>query len=159
MTQSLADELLGRPPNKAERRTAQLMPDDPCNIVRLTIAGEPSSKANSRQIVMIGKGDAKRPAVIKSPKARQYEREAAYQIRKLPHLLTGPLAVTIHVFYASERPDLDESIILDVLQGRIYANDRQVREKHVYHAIDRANPRAEITVKPLTAQQLSLTKA
>lgn len=35
-------------------------------------------------------------------------------------------------------------------------NDRQVREKHVYHGIDRANPRAEIRVAPLQAQQADL---
>ncbi len=73
--------------------------------------------------------------------------------------------MTLRIFYASERPDLDESVVLDVLQDRfvkdrvtderrlvqkgVYRNDRQVREKHVYHSIDRANPRAEIEVEPL----------
>jgi hypothetical protein len=32
-------------------------------------------------------------------------------------------------------------------------NDRQVREKHVFHGIDRANPRIEVLIEPLTAQQ------
>jgi hypothetical protein len=36
-------------------------------------------------------------------------------------------------------------------EGR-FRNDRQVREKHVYHAIDRANPRAEIDVEALAEQ-------
>jgi hypothetical protein len=38
----------------------------------------------------------------------------------------------------------------------VYRNDRQVREKHVFHGIDRANPRAEVTVEPLQAQQAAL---
>jgi hypothetical protein len=42
------------------------------------------------------------------------------------------------------------------VQKGVYRNDRQVREKHVYHAIDRANPRAEIEVEPLEAQQVEL---
>jgi DNA-binding response OmpR family regulator len=46
-----------------------------------------------------------------------------------------------------------DAIVLDVMQGRIYVNDRQVREKWIKHGIDRANPRAEITVQPLVAQQ------
>jgi Holliday junction resolvase RusA-like endonuclease len=114
-----------------------------------------------------GKG-GKRPALIKSKKARDYERDALLQIPPAARVqLEGPLRVTLRVFYASQRPDLDESVILDVLQDRytgkgerrelvqkgVYRNDRQVREKHVFHAIDRANPRAEVEVEALEAQQ------
>lgn len=135
--------------------------------IRFTILGEPASKANSRKLVTIGG----RPAFIKSDKARDYERDAILQIPPSARLmLEGPVSVTLRIWYASERPDLDESVILDVLQAKyeraevkgakralvrkgIYINDRQVREKHVYHAIDRANPRAEIEIMPLLAQQ------
>lgn len=143
--------------------------------VRLTILGEPASKANQRQLVTFpdGKG-GKRPALVKSKKAQNYERDALLQIPNGARLrLEGPVRVTLRVFYASERPDLDESVILDVLQDRyvgrgeervlvqagVYRNDRQVREKHVFHAIDRANPRAEIEVEPLIAQQGELAAA
>ena len=139
-------------------------------VVIFTILGEPASKANSRQIVTIGG----RPSSIKSKKARGYEHDALRQIPSAARLrLTGPVRVTLRIFYASERPDLDESIVLDVLQDRwhkasaasseprmrtlvqcgVYRNDRQVREKHVWHGIDRINPRAEIEVEALTAQQ------
>jgi hypothetical protein len=52
--------------------------------------------------------------------------------------------VKIKIYYASERPDLDESVVLDVLQAKfspakdgprqllragVYRNDRQVRKK------------------------------
>lgn len=132
--------------------------------MRLVILGEPASKANSRQIVTIGQ----RAAVIKSAKARNYERDALRQIPPAARVqLEGPVRLTLRIWYASERPDLDESVLLDVLQDRyagkgeqrqlvqrgVYRNDRQVREKHVYHAIDRANPRAEIMVEPLLPQQ------
>ena len=140
-------------------------------MIRLTILGEPASKANSRQIVTFGKGDAKRAAVIKSQKARSYEHDA---LRQIPpacrQRLTGPIKLTAKIYYASERPDLDESVILDVLQDRyhgkgdkrvllqsgVYRNDRQVRERHVYHAIDRANPRAEIEIEALELQQAEM---
>jgi Holliday junction resolvase RusA-like endonuclease len=130
-------------------------------LIRLTILGEPASKANQRQLVHFGD----RPALIKSQKARAYERDALRQIPPAARVrLQGPVRVTLRIFYASERPDLDESVILDVLQDRyvgkgerrelvqrgVYLNDRQVREKHVYHAIDRANPRAEIEVEEMT---------
>lgn len=142
--------------------------------IRFTILGEPASKANSRQIVTIGG----RPSSIKSSKARGYEHAALRQIPMAARVrLEGPVAVTLRIFYASERPDLDESVVLDVLQDRtklveqlgqkqrvilqegVYRNDRQVREKHVYHGIDKANPRVEVEVVPLVAQQTQLEVA
>lgn len=150
--------------------------------ITLTILGEPASKANSRQLVKFGD----RPAVIKSKKARDYERIAALQIpAEARQMIEGPVRATISIFYASERPDLDESVILDSLQAKyktvkgkltkiaegkyayadservlvakgVYRNDRQVREKHVYHEIDRANPRAEIEIEPLQPQQVAI---
>lgn len=114
------------------------------NEVRLIVYGEPASKANSRKIVKFGN----RPASIKSDKARAFEATVKQQVKPLPRLMTEKVVVFIKIFYASERPDLDESIILDVLQGLVYANDRQVREKHVYHEIDRKNPRFEIVIRP-----------
>jgi len=122
------------------------------------IKGQPQSKANSRQLVHVhGK-----PLFIKSPEARAYEKNALLQIPMSARLmLDGRIRITIHIYYESERPDLDESIILDVLQNRykkvagkrmllregVYVNDRQVREKHIYHHIDKDNPRAEILVE------------
>jgi hypothetical protein len=164
--------------------------------VTLTILGEPASKANSREIatigarlmdVIVGKNDdgsAKlermrvggRITNRKSDKALDYERDALRQIPPAARVqLEGPVRVTLRIFYSSQRPDLDESVVLDVLQDRyetvklpgnqkrrdlvqkgVYGNDRQVREKHVFHSIDRANPRAEIEVEPLEAQQAEL---
>jgi len=54
--------------------------------------------------------------------------------------------VYMKIFYASRRPDLDESLILDCMQGRIYENDRCVKEKHIFWGLDKLNPRAEIEV-------------
>lgn len=109
------------------------------------IFGEPASKSNSRKLVHI-KG---RSAFIKSDKARGYAADVARQVRPIKPLLTGPLRFTATVFYASNRPDLDISVLLDSLQGRIYINDRQCREMHLFHAIDKHNPRAEILIEPI----------
>ena len=134
--------------------------------VEFTIYGEAASKANSRKIVKInGKTRS-----AKSEKALGFERDA---LRQIPHAarvrMEGPVSVTLRMYYASERPDLDESLVLDVLQDRwaqhwvlpgptrqrvmvqagVYQNDRQVREKHIYHSIDRKNPRVEICVEPI----------
>jgi len=109
-----------------------------------TIHGEPASKANSRQIVH--NPQTKRPMVIKSKKARNYLKDFEKQCPVCNPLLEGELAVTMTIHYASRRPDLDESLILDAMQGKIYANDRQVREKHIFHGLDKENPRTDVAV-------------
>ena len=106
------------------------------------IYGEPASKANSRKIVMFGK----RPAIIKSQKARDYVKNFEKQCPKLDTLVTDDLVVEITIFYGSRRPDLDESVILDCMQGFIYKNDRKVKKKIINWALDRDNPRSKIKV-------------
>lgn len=106
--------------------------------VHIIILGEPASKANSRR--WTGK------FFIKSAKALAYAEKFKQQCPVLEPLMEGDLRVDITIYYASRRPDLDESLILDLMQGCIYVNDRQVRERHAYWGLDKENPRAEITV-------------
>jgi hypothetical protein len=147
-------------------------------VIRFTILGQAASKANSRKIVDVpdGKG-GKRRLFAKSKEALTFEREALRQIPPAARQrIDGPVRVTLRIWYATERPDLDESLVLDVLQDRwvrpklpmggtgermlgqagVYRNDRQVREKHVFHGIDRKNPRVEVLVEPMQAQQPDL---
>lgn len=112
--------------------------------IYLVVRGEPASKANQRRLVLRGN----KPMFIKSSKALSYAESFALQVRPLADLLEGQLRVDMWIYYATQRPDLDESLILDLLQGKVYLNDRQVRERHVYHYIDKENPRVEIAVRP-----------
>ena len=107
------------------------------------IFGEPASKANSRRVVRYG-GISR---LIKSAKALSYSDVFRQQCKPLATLMTGDLRITLHIFYASRRPDLDESLILDLMQGLIYENDRQVKERHCYWGLDPDNPRAEIIIE------------
>jgi len=109
------------------------------------IFGEPASKANSRRVVRYG-GMSR---LIKSAKALSYSDAFKQQCKPLATLMTGDLKVTLHIFYASRRPDLDESLILDLMQGLIYENDRQVKERHCYWGLDPDNPRAEIIIEKI----------
>lgn len=122
--------------------------------VRLTIQGQPCSKANSRRLVT----NRGRPMVIKSKKALAYEAAVRQQVPVMTPLMAGELAVYIDIYYASERPDLDESIILDALQKRVYANDRQIREKHVRHFIDKDQPRVEMVIEPRRPFECSMSE-
>lgn len=149
--------------------------------IEFVIIGQPASKANSRAIVprkvrSKSTGDlVSRPMSIKSEAAREYEKACLKQVPpKARQRLEGPMRVSIRIWYASERPDLDESVILDCVQDRyawakrgtgekrvlvhrgVYRNDRQVRQKVMLHGIDRTNPRAHIVIEPLQAQQLEL---
>lgn len=110
--------------------------------IKFVVLGEPASKANSRRLVRFGN----RPAFIKSQKARDYVDAFKLQCPKMSELIQEDVIVNITIYYASRRPDLDESVILDAMQDLIYVNDRQVKEKHIYWGLDKDNPRAEIEV-------------
>ena len=118
--------------------------------INFIIEGEPASKSNSRKIVKFGN----RPALIKSDKARNYEKEFAPQCPTLEKLIEKDVKVELIIYYASRRPDLDESVILDCMQGKIYVNDRQVKQKFVYWGLDRDRPRTHVRVSPLESCDL-----
>jgi Holliday junction resolvase RusA-like endonuclease len=110
-----------------------------------TILGEPASKANSRRSVLIGG----KPRFIKSKKALDYEKAFIAQCPVINPLVEGDVFVTITIHYRTRRPDLDPSLIYDLLQGRAYVNDRQVKGFLCLHALDADNPRANIKVIPM----------
>lgn len=85
--------------------------------------------------------------MIKSAKALSYLLMFKEQCKGLDPLMDGDVSVTMNIYYASRRPDLDESLILDLLQGFVYSNDRQVKEKHIYWHLDKERPRTDIVVE------------
>ena len=121
------------------------MPTKTHKKINFIIEGEPASKSNSRKIVTFGK----RPALIKSEKARNYEKLFALQCPQLENLIENDVKVELIIYYASRRPDLDESVVLDCMQGKIYVNDRQVKQKIVYWGLDRNAPRTHIRISTL----------
>ena len=88
--------------------------------VTFTIQGEPASKANSRKAVVI-RG---RPAFIKSDKARNYVKMFEAQCPQLEVPFTEDVKVEMIIYYSTRRPDLDESLILDCMQGKERNSDR-----------------------------------
>ena len=127
----------------------------PNNLLFKTIIfGEPCSKANSRKLVPNKKTG--RIFSIKSDAGRKYVDSFLLQInnkRKIFFFFSGitkkPIDCKVILFcviyYATERKDLDESLVMDCLEkSGIIKNDRLIRQKHVYHFIDKFNPRSEI---------------
>jgi Holliday junction resolvase RusA-like endonuclease len=118
---------------------------DKCkSTITFTILGEPASKSNSRR--WTGK------LLIKSKKALNYSKMFKQQCPVLDPLMDGDIRITMRIWYASRRPDLDASLIFDLMQDCIYKNDRAVKEQHLYWGLDKNNPRAEITVEKIHAK-------
>ena len=69
----------------------------------------------------------------------------ALQAPKIDQPILDDVLMWCRIHYASRRPDLDESLIMDALQAAlIIGNDRQIKAKVVLWALDRENPRSEI---------------
>jgi Holliday junction resolvase RusA-like endonuclease len=112
------------------------------------ILGEPASKANSRRLVTIGG----KPRVIKSKKALEYSKHFEQQARPPAEPITGDVKLAVTIWYATRRPDLDPSLIMDLLQKvGVIENDRQIKEIHAVHDLDKENPREAIRITKLTA--------
>jgi len=124
--------------------------DDPCVI---TIHGEPSSKANSRRLVLIGG----MPRFIKSKKALLYSKDFKIQCPTRKELFDKDVAVAMKIFYKTRRPDLDESLILDLLEGNVYRNDRSVKSKYIEWGLNKENPKSLIVISSLDNKDLVRT--
>ena len=125
--------------------------DDPASCI---IKGEPASKANSRRYVLI----SGKPRFIKSKKALSYTKLFKQQCPTRKNLFSEDLFVAIKIYYASRRPDLDPSLILDLLQDNVYANDRSVKGQYIEWGLDKHNPRALIVVSTLDNKDLAMRK-
>jgi len=119
-------------------------------IFTCVIYGEPASAKNQRRIIKV-RG---RPMIIKSKKAIEYSQAFNEQCPVMDDMFDCDVSLQINVWYASRRPDLAcVDLIQDLLQGRAYINDRQVKASMSLWGLDRRNPRCEITVKALPEYQ------
>ena len=124
------------------------------DLATIMIIGEPASKANSRRLVAIGG----KPRFIKSKKALNYSRDFKKQCPTRKELFEEDVFVAIKIYYASRRPDLDASLILDLLQDYVYPNDRLVKGQYLEWGLDRKNPRSFIVVTTLDNKDLAIQR-
>lgn len=137
-------------------------------MIRFTARGEPVSLKNNKQLGSVkesSKGNRYRE-IVNSREVINYQKFFLPQIPwQAQAMLDVPVRVLIKIWYRTQRPDLDEAIILDLMQAQytrhpktqeklvvrrgVYTNDRLVRERHVYHGIDKQHPRVEIIVMPI----------
>ena len=96
------------------------------------------------------------PASIKSDEARAWMEKALVALDKVAPIdpIDGEIAMHAVIIYASQRPDLDDTLLCDTLQkAGIIVNDRQIREKHLWHAIDKERPRVHVALTRRTAYE------
>lgn len=118
-------------------------------MIELTVKGELMSKSNSRIITSFGG----RPRLIKKPKAIHYVEASMWQIKsqlRSHRTFENPVRMTITVYYKDRRPDLDVSLIQDILEKcEIYKNDRLVHEIHAYKKFDKEDPRLTVRIEEI----------
>jgi hypothetical protein len=116
-----------------------------------TVRGEPVPQTRLHDVVLTD-GVAR---LIKSRPARLWQNHALPQL--LNHRPTRPLAVDLALdcrFWSStSRPPIDEGLVIELLErAAIIAHGRQIREKHVFAAIDRDDPRVTMSLAPAEAR-------
>lgn len=105
--------------------------------------GSAQSKSNSRRIIF----RSGKPASIKSKAALVFVKECEAQLPVIWPKFKGDVMLEADIYYPSRRSDLDESLVMDCLQGRIINNDRQIKSKIIRWGLDPDNPRVEIRVR------------
>jgi Holliday junction resolvase RusA-like endonuclease len=73
------------------------------------------------------------------------------KVAGLGEMIDGGVSVSLWVYRAAQRGDLDNRIkvLLDSLQGIAYKDDKQVRELHAFLEDDKDNPRVVVEVEAL----------
>lgn len=97
--------------------------------------------------------DRKRGFYYRTKEADQYKlRVGKYAVANglwMPS--DGPVAVTVHIHRPRKSGDIDGylKVLLDVLEGIAYVNDKQIVELHAHRHDDKLNPRVEVEVTAL----------
>lgn len=107
----------------------------------------PSTNVLHRAVVIKGRG-----RTLESKELRVYKARVSLMLLRYKPL-DGPVAVTLRVYRPRKAGDLDNraKAVLDAVKGRLFVDDSQVVELHMYRYDDKANPRVEVTVAPVAA--------
>lgn len=119
-------------------------------MITLTLKGKLYSKSNSRKLVTNWK--TKKPMFIKSGGAlkttEDYILQAKEQYKGEP--LKGELWLYAKIYYKDRRPDLDDSLLCDILQAAgVIENDRMIFHKELHKDFDKDNPRVEVRLETM----------
>lgn len=110
------------------------------------ILGQPPSKSNAYRIITTyGHG-----SLAKTQATKKYEESFFMQCGLRNANIDKRFKLTVDVYFASDRPDLDNSakVVLDCLQScKAIKNDRLCSEIHARKLIDKEKPRIEFVIE------------
>lgn len=109
------------------------------------VLGNVPSKSNGYKVITINGHSS----LGKTKALRDYERTFFLQFAGRGAYIQKPFALTIDVYYSSNRPDLDNAlkIVLDCLQQcKAISNDRWCVAINARKFIDKVRPRVEVTL-------------
>lgn len=112
---------------------------------RQIIRGQPPSKSNCYRSSKYG-------GIYKPKTLEKYEEDFYLQCSLRHMCISKRFRLDIDVYFASDRPDLDNSlkVVLDCLQQcEAIKNDRLCAEIHARKLIDKKDPRIEFTITQL----------
>jgi hypothetical protein len=139
-TTALRSLAVATPPRASERPSSPLW----AGVIR----GEPTPRARMLDVV-IADGT---PRLVKSEPARVWQNRAMPQLlnRRPERPLAVELVLDCRFWSSASRPAIDEALVVDVLErAAIIAHAGQIREKHVFAGVDRADPRVAVTLTRL----------
>jgi len=90
----------------------------------------------------------RRGFVYLSEEAKAYKRDLAF-IAGIKTPIYSEVKVSVKVYRPQRSGDLDNrlKILLDALQGVVFASDKQVSEIHAYRFEDKNRPRVEVEIE------------
>lgn len=112
--------------------------------LHFVVEGQAASKSNTRRKFRNQKTGL--DFFAKSERAEVFKDVFLGQCPKFYPLLDGDLFAYLRLYYASRRPDLDETLLLDLMQGCVYNNDRQVKGRLTLWGLAPGRPRVEVTL-------------
>lgn len=110
-----------------------------------TIRGEPIPQTRLHDVVLTD-GVAR---LVRSRPARLWQNRALPQLlnRRPTRPLATDLALDCRFWSAAPLPPIDEGVVIELLErAAIIAHGRQIREKHVFVATDRDDPRVTLSL-------------
>ncbi|MBV9523925.1 MAG: hypothetical protein JO010_14085 [Alphaproteobacteria bacterium] len=120
----------------------------PATLWSALIRGEPTTRGRMHEVVVLD-GTAR---LIRSRPARVWQNRALAQLlnRRPERPLAVALRLECRIWGGAGSLDLDDALLVEVLErAAIIANGRQIRERHVFSAEDREDPRILIRLSRL----------
>ena len=126
--------------------------------IKITLPYPPSVNHYWRMVTLKGRG----PVMLISKEGREYKKSVALECsRRYLKPFTGPVMVNFTVYRPRRSGDLDnvQKSLFDALKGHTWEDDAQIVEIHAFRKDNKINPRVEVEVTEIEAEQELFSKS